>query len=83
MLEHFHGKDNKMKNRKKIFIIIAVLSTFCFSICGCSKDKDKIFIMIALLSTFCLPYVDAVKIRTRIYPKNSYTPLFVISICKA
>ena len=48
-----------------------------------SGEFDKIFIMIAMLSTFCLPYVDAVKIRTRIYPKNSYTPLFVISICKA
>lgn len=59
MLEHFHGKENKMKNRKKIFIIITMLSTFCFS------------------------YADAVKTKTRIYPKNSYTLLFAIPICKA
>ena len=61
MLEHFHGKDNKMKNRKKIFIIIAVLSTFCFSICGCSKDKDKDISKKQLYASICNPNMQGVK----------------------
>ena len=61
MLEHFHGKENKMKNRKKIFIIIAVLSTFCFSICGCSKDKDKDISKKQLYASICNPNMQGVK----------------------
>ena len=51
----------KMKNRKKIFIIIAVLSTFCFSICGCSKDKDKDISKKQLYASICNPNMQGVK----------------------
>lgn len=61
MLEHFHGKENKMKNRKKIFIIIAMLLTFCFSICGCSKDKDKDISKKQLYASICNPNMQGVK----------------------
>ena len=50
-----------MKNRKKIFIIIAVLSTFCFSICGCSKDKDKDISKKQLYASICNPNMQGVK----------------------
>ena len=55
------GMEIKMKNRKKIFIIIAVLSTFCFSICGCSKDKDKDISKKQLYASICNPNMQGVK----------------------
>ena len=71
------GMEIKMKNRKKIFIIIAVLSTFCFSICGCSKDKDKDISKKQLYASICNPNMqgvkEALKNRTRQRVMDSFT----------
>ena len=51
----------KSEIRKMIFIMIAMLSTFCFFICGCSKDKDKDISKKQLYASICNLNMQGVK----------------------
>ena len=46
---------------KFIAITFLLLSTFCFSICGCSKDKDKDISKKQLYDSICNPNMQGVK----------------------